>query len=209
MNIRMPPFRRTPEPPFRGAAGAGGGLTVNTDALLRSPKTTSFVLVGTDQPSAVETRLRQQGLTVLTSEEIATNDKDLYAKIFGSVIRLMLGVAFVAGVLVVGLTIYASVAERRREYGIIKAIGGSGRAITGAVVRQTLILTAVGLATGFVLFLAARVVIFELRPQFSVVLTTRGVAVSIVAAVLMGLVASIVPARRVASAEPAIVYRER
>ena len=199
-----------------GIANASGVMTgfifmthAATDGLLRSPDTTSFVLVGTNRPAVVEPRLERQDLTVLTREQIATNDKDLYARIFGPVIRLMLAVAFVAGVLVIGLTIYASVAERRREYGIIKAIGASAHTITGAVVRQTLMLTAIGLAAGFALFFGARILIFELRPQFSVVLTGGGVAVGIGAAVLMALFASIVPARRVASAQPAIVYRER
>jgi putative ABC transport system permease protein len=199
-----------------GLANASGPMVsfvfvthATTDALLRAPATTSFVLVGTHQPAAVKAQLEGQGLTVLTRDQLATNDRNLYTGILGPVIKLMLGVAFVAGVLVVGLTIYASVVERRREYGIIKAIGASGRTITGTVVRQTLALTAVGLAVGLLLFFGARLLINELRPQFSIVLTEGGVVVAVLAAVVMALLASIVPARRVASAEPAIVYRER
>lgn len=180
-----------------------------SDTLLRSRDTTSFVLVGTARPNAVQARLEQSGLNVLTSEQIAANDKEFYASVLGSVVRLMIAVAFVVGVLVVGLSIYASVAQRRREYGIVKALGGSSRTITGVVVRQTLVLTSFGLAVGFTLFFGARVLIFELRPQFSVVLTPGGITVAVVAAVLMALLASVVPAHRVASVEPAVVYRER
>jgi putative ABC transport system permease protein len=179
-----------------------------TDALLRSPATTSFVLVGTRQARVVQARLTDQGLTVLTRDQVAANDRSLYTGILGPVVRLMLGVAFVAGVLVVGLTIYAAVVERRREYGIIKAIGASGHMVTGTVVRETLALTTVGLVIGLVLFFGARLLITQVRPQFSIVLSPGGLVLGVVAAVAMALLASILPARRVAAAEPATVYRE-
>jgi putative ABC transport system permease protein len=180
-----------------------------TDALFRAPGTTSFVLVGTAHPSVVADRLRAQGLSVLTRQQIAGNDRTLYVGIFGSPLRLMVGVAFVVGALVVALTVYASVAERRREYGIVKAIGASGWTITGIVLRQTLVLSAIGLLVGGALFVAGRAFILELRPQFSIALTSTSVLRAVAAALLMGLVAAIVPARQVTTAEPAVVYRER
>ena len=180
-----------------------------TDALFRAPGTTSFVLVGTARPDAVADRLRADGLSVLTRQQIAANDRTLYVGIFGSPLRLMVGVAFVVGALVVALTVYASVSERRREYGIVKAIGASGWTITGIVLRQTLVLSAIGLFVGGALFVAGRALILEFRPQFSVVLTSGSILRAVLAALLMGLVAAIIPARQVATAEPALVYRER
>lgn len=179
-----------------------------TDSLFRAPDTTSFVLVGTGSPGAVTGHLRAQGFSVLTRAQVATNDRELFTGIFGSPLKLMVGVAFVVGALVVALSVYASVAERRREYGIVKAIGANGWTIAGMVLRQTLMLSAIGLVVGGVLFLAGRALITELRPQFSVVLTSGGLLRALGAALLMGVIASVVPARRVAGAEPAIVYRE-
>jgi putative ABC transport system permease protein len=180
-----------------------------TDTLFRAADTTSFVLVGAERPRAVATRLRSQGLSVLTKEQIAANDRRLYVGIFGSPLRLMVGVSFVAGALVVALTVYAAVIERRREYGIVKAIGASGWTITGIVLRQSLVLSAIGLILGFALFLAGRALIAALRPQFSVVVTPGSILLAMGAALAMGGIAAIVPARRVARAEPAAVYRER
>ena len=180
-----------------------------TDTLLRSPGTTSFVLVGAAHPAAVANRLRAAGLSVLTRQQLAANDRALYTGIFGSPMRLMVGVAFLVGALVVALTAYASVAERRREYGIVKAIGASTRTITAIVVSQTCVLAVLGLLLGGLFFLAGRVLLGELRPQFSVVLTSSGVLRAVAAALVMALIGSVVPARRVAAAEPAIVYRER
>ncbi|MFA5883187.1 MAG: ABC transporter permease [Acidimicrobiia bacterium] len=177
------------------------------DELFRTPDTTSFVLVGTDRPLVVRGRLERQGLSVLSADEVAANDRRLYTDIFGSPLKVMVTVAFVTGALVVALSVYASVIARRREYGIIKAIGASGWTIAGMVVRQTLALSVIGLGVGAVLFLGARALLASLRPQFSVVLTTSGLVRALAAAILMGLIASVVPVRRVAAADPATVYR--
>ena len=178
------------------------------DALLRTPGTTSYVLVGTSEPDAVRNRLEKQGLTVFSQDRLSTNDRELYTGIFGSALKLMVAVAFIAGVLVVALTVYASVAERRREFGIVKAMGATGRALAEVVIRQTLALTAVGLVVGLVLYFAVRALLAEIRPQFTVVLTESGLLRAIAAGAVMALVAAIVPARSVAHAEPAAVYRE-
>jgi ABC-type antimicrobial peptide transport system permease subunit len=52
-------------------------------------------------------------------------------------------------------------------------------------------------------------VLAEIRPQFSVVLTGSVLLRTLGAALLMGVLASVVPSRRVATEEPAMVYRER
>lgn len=179
------------------------------DELFRSPGQTSFVLVGTADPQAVERRLDESGLTVLTRAEIAGNDRELFTGIFGSPLRLMVGVAFVVGALVIALTVYAAVAERRREFGMIKAIGASGGFVTGVVVRQALLLTALGLVVGLALFGGVQWLLATIRPQFSIVLTSGGMMRAVVAAALMGLIAAVVPARAVARQEPATIYRGR
>lgn len=177
------------------------------DALLRSEGTTSYVLVGADTPRAVRARLAGQRLTVFTRDELAANDRELATGIYGGPMRLMVGVAVVAGVLIVALTVYASVSDRRREYGVLKALGANTRRVTGIVVRQALVLSAVGLATGTLLFVGARELLAELRPQFAVRLTVSGVGLAAIAALVIGLLAAIVPARRLAAQEPAAVYR--
>ncbi len=178
------------------------------DTLFRTPGTTSYVLVGASNAPAVQDRLENHGLTVFSRDQLAANDRKLYTGIFGSALKLMVGVAFIAGSLVVALTVYASVADRRREFGIVKAMGATGRTIAAIVVRQALALTALGLIVGMALYLAVRALLAQIRPEFTVVLTNAGLLRAIGAAIVMALVAAVVPARRVAAAEPAAVYRE-
>ncbi len=178
-----------------------------SDAILRAPGTTSYVLAGTTRPVEVRERLEARGLAVIESAELGENDVKLWTKVFGVPLRLMVGVAFAAGTLIITLTAYTSVIERRREYGIIKAIGADDRRLTSIVVRQTLALAALGMAAGGLLFFAGRALITWARPQFSVVLTAGSLARTLAAAIVMGLAAALIPARRVAAMDPASVYR--
>src|SRR3546814_4052490 len=85
----------------------------------------------------------------------------------------MRGVAFAIGSLVVALTTYSAIVDRRREYGIVKAMGADGRRLLQLAVGQTVIVPAIGLVVGGVLFVVARALIDALRPQF-IILATPG-----------------------------------
>ncbi len=178
-----------------------------TDDLLRAPGTTSFVLVGTGQPAAVRARLGAEGLAVLDAGQLGRNDLSLVTRAYQVPLDVMRGVAFAIGSLVIALTTYTAIVERRREYGIVKAVGARGRFLLAVTLRQTLIVAAVGLVAGAGLFLAARAVIASLRPQFVILATSQSVGRAVAAALLMGVIASVVPARRLARLEPAAAYR--
>jgi putative ABC transport system permease protein len=178
-----------------------------TDVLLRAPGTTSFVLVGTRNPAAVRARVQETGLAVLVRAELARNDLALMARAYEVPLAVMRGVAFVIGSLVIALTAYGAIVDRRREYGIVKAIGAGGGYLTRLAVQQTLTVSGVGLVAGALLFLAGRAVIASVRPQFVILATPDSIGRAVAAAVLMGLVASVLPARRLAKLEPAAAYR--
>jgi ABC-type antimicrobial peptide transport system permease subunit len=119
----------------------------------------------------------------------------------------MVLVAFLVGTLVIALTAYTSVAERSREYGIVKAMGATGRHLTGLAVAQTALLALAGTVTGFVLFAVGRVALTTARPQFTILLTSGAVFRAVGAAAVMGMLAALIPARRLAGLDPAVAYR--
>jgi putative ABC transport system permease protein len=177
------------------------------DALVRSPATTSFVLVGTADPSAVRARLEAAGLTVLDRGTLARNDLALVARAYKVPLTVMRGVAFAVGSLVIALTTYSAIAERSREYGIVKAIGARGRDLIRIAFQQSMIISIGGMVAGGLMYVAGRAVIVTARPQFSIVATPGNVARALIATVLMGLIACVVPARRLIRLEPATAYR--
>ena len=160
-----------------------------TDALLGSPDTTSFVLVGTQDPDAVRAGLAAPGLAVHVPMGVTG------------------AVAFVIGSLVVALSVYTAMMDRRREYGIVKAMGARGRHMAALALRQTFIVAASGLFAGGLLFVAGRTLITSIRPQFAIVATVDSAARAVGAAALMAVVAAILPTYQLARLEPATAYR--
>jgi len=177
------------------------------EGLLGAPGKSNVILVGTAQPGAVRARLAASGLTVVATPELRRTAVELTTRVFGSPLRLMVGIAFAAGVLIVALTVYAQVAERRREYGICKALGASSRRLAVLALAQTLVMAALGLAAGGLLLAAGRALLGWARPQFEVVITPSLLVQAVSAALVMALVAAILPARRLARLDPAAAYR--
>src|SRR6266566_2032242 len=168
-------------------------------ALLGQPATATFVLVRAADEAATKAAIAgRTGLSVDSPEVVAVAERDVYAGIMGRIFNLMVLIAFAAGTLIVALTVYSAIVDRLREYGIAKAIGARRARVFRIVAGQTLVLSAFGLVAGFLLYLGGSRLIAALRPQFQAELTLRAVGVVAVAAVLMGLLAAVVPARRVA-----------
>jgi putative ABC transport system permease protein len=177
------------------------------NALVRSPDTTSFVLIGTANSTAVRSRLEAAGLTVLDRDTLARNDLGVVARAYKVPLTVMRGVAFAVGSLVIALTTYSAIAERSREYGIVKAIGARGRDLFRVALQQSMIISIGGMAAGGFLYIVGRAVIVAARPQFAIVATAGNVGRALLAALLMGLIACVVPARRLMRLEPATAYR--
>jgi putative ABC transport system permease protein len=178
-----------------------------TGRLFAASGTTSYVLVGASDPAAVRERLVAAGFNTLTAREVAANAEEVASGIFSGPLRLMVIVAFAAGTLVIALTAYTAIAERRREYGIVKALGARRGRLVAMAVTQTLVLALLGLTAGGVLFLGGRAVIVAARPQFDVAFTSGALVRAAGAALGMALLAAIIPARRLARLDPATAYR--
>ncbi len=178
-----------------------------TDSLLRAPDTTSFILVGTRRPGAVRTGLAATGLAVHDRAELAHRDLAVLARAYEVPMNVMRGVAFAIGSLVVALSIYTAMMDRRREYGIVKAMGATRQNLTALALRQTALVAGAGLVAGAALFLVGRTIITTLRPQFAVVATVDGSARAVAATLLMAAIAALLPARQLARLEPASAFR--
>jgi putative ABC transport system permease protein len=181
------------------------------EGLVRVPGATSFLLVtpaaGEDTQSVRRDLGEIPGAQSLLKTEMIANDSKLFGKLFSAPIRLMAGIAFLVGTLVVGLITYTATVERRREYGVLKAIGASNRVLYRVVIVQALVAAVAGSLTGIGLAIAAAKAIMDLRPQFLIVLEPQAVGFSIVAGLLMACLAALLPARLLGNLPPAEVFR--
>ena len=180
------------------------------ESLLRAPSLRSFLIVsptaGTS-PDALSATLSIPGAEVLLKTDVIANDRKLLARVYDAPIGLMVAIAFVVGVLVVGLVIYSATIERRREYGAIKAIGARNRTLYRVVATQAFIAALAGAVVGIGLAYGAGAGLMAWRPQFQVEIEPVAVGVVLAASFLMAFLAALVPARAVARLEPAEVFR--
>lgn len=180
------------------------------ESLMRAPGLRSFLLVTPAAgigPDVLRDRLAVVGTEVLLKADVTANDAKLMARVYDAPIGLMVAIAFVVGVLVVGLVIYTATIERRREYGAVKAIGARNRTLYRVVTIQAAIAAVVGAVAGTGLAFLAAAALMSWRPQFLVAIEPAAVGIVLASSLLMALLAALIPARSVARLEPAEVFR--
>ena len=181
------------------------------EALVGAPGVSSYLFV-TPEPGlsarALAARLDAlPGVFALTKQQLIENDQAFIGDVFNKPLWLMVGIAFFVGTLVVGLVTYTATVERRREYGVLKAIGAGNRGLYTVVAGQALIATLAGAFGGVVLAFGASALIEQLRPQFLVLIEPVAIARSLVAGLAIALLAALAPARVIAGLAPADVFR--
>ena len=180
-------------------------------AMQGTAESASFVLVRGDgpEPQTLAERLQQRfpRLNVMTRAELAANDRDLMSRSFNSPLLVMVLIALAIGALVIAITTYGFVAERRREFGSLKAIGATNGRLYRVVSVQALAIATTALAAGVLLQQGAAAAIEALWPKFLFVSLPSHYVVVVGAAFVMGLVGALVPARVLARLDPAEVFR--
>lgn len=172
----------------------------------------SFVLVKVapgESPAAVAARISESlsGVTVQTRRQFAHEEQALVKDMSADILSIMNDAGFLTGLAVVALTVYIATIARRKEYGVLKAMGVRNRLLYGVVLVQALLSVAMGLATAVVLALLLSVLIP--RVNESMVLTVSAsslLRVTVVSIVLAG-VAALLPARQLAGLEPVAIIR--
>lgn len=178
------------------------------EALFQTPGIASAILVRTAEPDVAAEAIRSStGLSVLTAAEVGEDAEASYRRTLGTVLGLMIAIAFAAGTFTVALTVYSVVTDRLRDYGIAKAMGANRSRLLRIVLGQTLLLAGTGSVAGYVLFLVAARGLVAAMPEFQVDLPPSALALVGGAAITMAALAAVVPAHRVARLDPASVYR--
>lgn len=113
--------------------------------------------------------------------------------------------AFLCGMGLVGIMNYR-VANRAREIGICVALGAAARSVQWLIVREALIVMAIGIPIGLAAYVASSRVIGSLLFQLSPT-DVRTLAIGVGLLALVTLAAAFVPARRATRLDPALTFR--
>ncbi len=144
---------------------------------------------------------------VFTSREWATRSRNYWIESTGLGLNMYLTVFLgcLVGIVVVAQTLYTSTMEHLKEFGTVKAIGGSNGLIYRIVGQQAAISAVFGFVVGAGQALALRPLLSKL--QLQMVLTPSFGIVVFVGTLMLCLAASAVSFRKIANIDPALVFR--
>lgn len=187
-------------------------VSMDDFAAVRGSEVISFVLVKIEpgeSSEAMSSRIAQSvsGVTVQTREEFGSQERQLVGDMSADIISIMNTAGYLTGLAVIVLTIYIATVARRREYGVLKAIGVRNGRLFQVVLVQALLTVGMGLAAGLGLTLLLSVLI----PRFNgliVLSISMGslLQVSLISTLLAG-AAALLPARQLAGLEPVTIIR--
>ncbi|WP_207062255.1 ABC transporter permease [Motiliproteus sp. SC1-56] len=172
-------------------------------------------LEGPAQQAAVEARVRalirerhdgEDDVTLISQDALlATFDRILrmLTLILGAIAAISL---VVAGVLIMNLSLI-SVAQRRAEIGLLKALGASARQVRRLFLDEALLLAALGAGAGLLLGEAAVAVALRLLPQFPFAAPLWADLAAVAVALLCGALFAWWPASQAARLDPVRALR--
>lgn len=141
------------------------------------------------------------------ADEFVYESTDDIRQGFLPIVWVLVVIAFIVGTAVIGLTVYTATLEKRREYGVLKAIGFSNRRLLVVVWRQSFIAAGLGLAVGIALSLLAGRLLEQAVPSFVTDIRSADLALVTAAVAGMSALASFLPVRPVIRLDPAQVFR--
>jgi putative ABC transport system permease protein len=142
-----------------------------------------------------------------TSEQFAGQIADVVEQGFLPVVGVLVGLGAVVGCAVIGLTTYTATIEKARDFGVLKALGASGMYLYRIVITQSLIVGIFGSVLGLAVSAVAANLIRRRIPEFMTDLRWTDAGFVLAGALVMAVVASWVPVRRINSIDPAMVFR--
>jgi putative ABC transport system permease protein len=111
-------------------------------------------------------------------------------------------VSMLLSFMVVLVAMYTTIFERTREIGILKSLGASRSFIVGMILKETVIICALGVLLGIGMSEIARKAIISIFPMLQISMTFREILTACVLGLLAGSLGALYPAYRAAQMDP-------
>lgn len=162
--------------------------------------------------------LADPSLEVLTGKQITKEGQDSVRKAMGFFNTFLLVFAFIAlfvGSFLIFNTFSIVVAQRLREFALLRAVGASRVQVMRSVLAESLIIgviaSAVGIGAGVALAIGLRAMLNAFGvdvPSTGLLVSSRTIVVCMVVGTLITVIAALVPARRAGRIAPMAALRE-
>jgi putative ABC transport system permease protein len=146
---------------------------------------------------------------VQTTSGFAGQERRVVKDMSTDLVTIMNLIGFLIGLAVMALTVYTSTLSRRREYGMLKALGARNAGLYLTVLAQAILSVMLGLLFG----LFVTVLLTLLVPIFgsNLVLEVSGASLVKVgsSSLVIAMISAMLPIRQIAGLDPAMVFRGR
>jgi len=202
------------DPPAGGSPF--GDVTISTsawDANVENPRNLySFVAMKGDVTDA-NTQALETALEDFPNAKVQTRQEFIDNQISGlnsilNILYVLLALSVLVSLFGIVNTLVLTVFERTREIGMLRAIGMTRRQIRRMIRHESVITALIGAAIGIVLGVVLAVLLIARVEFIDFAFPTTQIVIFVIAAILVGVVAAIFPARRAAKLDPlqAIAY---
>lgn len=176
-----------------------------------SPQSASYILVR-PAPGVDLNRLSEQLEAAVPETSLKTkaafieSDMELARKMGSDVIQVMNVIAYVIGLLVIGISVYTITLERIREFGVLKAIGAHHRQVLTVVFAQAIASAGIGYGIGIMLTYAAAALIrnFSLT---QIIIEPLSILSRLPVLMVITILAALLSAQRVLRLDPMLVFQ--
>lgn len=144
---------------------------------------------------------------VMTRRAFIASDQEMIRQMGADIIRAMTIVAYIVGLLVIGLTIYTATVERAREYAVLRAIGAHTGHLLRAVFAQAFVSTGFGFVAGVILAYGSAALVGRLLPEMLVLIRPQEVLRQAPVLLLVTGLAALLPLGRILRLDPMVVFR--
>ena len=117
-------------------------------------------------------------------------------------IKVVVGIAMVIGFIVIFQSMYTAVMERTREIGILKSLGASKLYIIRVILRETLLLSVMGIIVGILISFAVRPLLAFKFPTLPVEITGGWLLRATIVAIIGAMLGAVYPAFKAAQKDP-------
>lgn len=146
------------------------------------------------------------GVSAYTRIDFASSNAKMISDAFLPIILVITIIGFLTGAVVTAITIYTSTMERKREFGVLKALGAGDLDLYQIVFEQALISTVIGFFSGVLFSFLVKELAQSLVPVLPLDYNLEIFSIAFVLAISMSLLASYIPIRIISRLDPALVF---
>ncbi|MGI8772300.1 MAG: ABC transporter permease, partial [Acidobacteriaceae bacterium] len=121
---------------------------------------------------------------------------------FNAALDVVIGIAVIVGFIVIFQSMYTAVMERTREIGILKSLGASKGYVVNVVLRETALLSIVGILVGIALTFATRVFMNDRFPTLAFPIEPWWMVRTAALAFVGSILGAVYPALKAAQKDP-------